>query len=180
MNFIIFDLEATCWKSNPNSKPQETIEIGALLVNSYGEVLGSYNRFIRPILHPLLSNFCKELTTIEQAQIDRAQKFNKVIEEFQDWAEIFDEEYLLCSWGDFDKKILMHDCDLHKLESDWLDYHINLKAQYREIRRLSKPKGLKSAVKSEGFEFSGTHHRAISDAENLAKIFVKHLDMWRI
>lgn len=180
MNFIIFDLEATCWKGKPQSKTQETIEIGALLINGYGEeVKGSYNRFIKPVLNPYLSYYCTELTSIEQEQVNRAEKFDRVIEEFQDWAEIFYDDYMLCSWGDFDKKILINDCELHNIEDYWLDNHINLKRQYQEIKRLSKPRGLKSSVEKEGFDFTGIHHRAISDAENLAKLFVKYLDEWR-
>lgn len=179
MNYIIFDLEATCWHGKPKSKTQEIIEIGAYLLDSYGEVKGSYNRFVRPILHPYLSSYCTDLTTIEQHQVDRASKFGKVIEEFQDWAEVFDEDYLLCSWGNFDKTMLIEDCRLHDIEEDWLDAHINLKSQYRDIKGLSRERGLKWAVEREGFEFSGIHHRAIADAENLAKIFIKYLDEWR-
>ncbi|MEM8525610.1 MAG: 3'-5' exonuclease [Bacteroidota bacterium] len=179
MNYIIFDLEATCWQGSPRSKTQETIEIGAFLLNAYGELQGSYNRFIRPILNPYLSSYCTELTTIEQEQVDRAQKFPKVIEEFQDWAEIFEEDYMLCSWGQFDQTLLIADCRLHDIEEDWLENHINLKAQYREIKRLSRPRGLKWAVEKEGFDFDGTHHRAIDDADNLVKVFLKHRDEWR-
>ena len=179
MNFIIYDLEATCWEGRPLSKTQEIIEIGAVMVNRYGEVSSSFNRFVKPIVNPTLSPFCKELTSIEQEQINRADLFPSVVEDFQDWGEIFDEEYLLCSWGNFDKKMLVHDCELHDMESDWAVKHINLKQQYKEIKRIHRPKGLKAAVKQEGFEFTGTHHRAISDAENLAKIFTKYLDMWQ-
>lgn len=179
MNFIVFDLEATCWEGRPPSKIQETIEIGAVRLNAYGEVEGSFNKFIRPILNPRLSHFCRELTTIDQAYIDRARAFPEVIEQFQDWAEIFDEDYLLCSWGNFDRKMLVQDCKLHGLEFDWVEQHINLKSQYQELKRLRKPRGLKSAVNSEGFEFTGTHHRGIDDAENLAKIFAKFLDVWQ-
>lgn len=181
MNFIVFDLEATCWEGNSNNKVQETIEIGAFLINGYGEeVKRCYNRFIRPVINPYLSKFCTDLTSIQQEQVDRADKFDRVIEDFQDWAEIFDEEYILCSWGDFDKKILQNDCKLHKLDDFWLKPYINLKKQYQDIRRLKKPRGLKTSVEIEGFEFTGVHHRAIDDAENLAKLFLKYLDEWRI
>lgn len=179
MNFIIYDLEATCWEGAPASQTQETIEVGAVKVNAYGEVLGSFNRFIKPILNPYLSYFCQELTSIDQSQINRADGFVDVIETFQDWIEIFDEPYLLCSWGNFDRKMLVQDCILHDMESDWVsDHHINLKRQYQEFKRLRRPRGLKRAVEKEGFEFTGIHHRGISDAENLAKIFIKHRDMW--
>lgn len=179
MNFIVFDLEATCWEGRPASKVQEIIEIGAVRLNGYGEVEGVFNRFIRPVINPNLSYFCKQLTTIEQHNVDRADTFPQVIEDFQDWAEIFDADYILASWGNFDKKMLIQDCQLHRLDYDWADSHINLKQQYQELRRLSKPKGLKAAVEAAGFEFTGTHHRGISDAENLAKLFARHLDEWR-
>ncbi len=179
MNFIIFDLEATCWEGRPNGLAQETIEIGAVCMDNYGEILGSYNRFIKPVLNPFLSPFCKELTTISQEEIDKARTFPDVIEEFQDWVDIYESEYLLCSWGSFDKKMLISDCILHKLEYDWVEKHINLKKQYHSIKRLHRPCGLKKAVRKEGFEFTGIHHRGISDAENLAKVFRKHLDVWQ-
>ncbi len=179
MNFIIFDLEATCWPNRPRSLQQEIIEIGALRLTRYGEVIDVFNRFVRPILHPNLSPFCEELTTITQEDVDRADTFPTVVEAFQDWALVFEEEYLLCSWGNFDKHMLVQDCRLHHLAEDWVDPHLNLKRQYQEIRRLGKPRGLRRAVLSEGFDFTGTHHRAIDDAENLAKVFRSHLDEWR-
>lgn len=178
MHFIIFDLEATCWKGRPPGLVQETIEIGALKVDGYGEVSDIFNRFIRPVVNPLLSAFCQELTGIEQKNIDRADKFPVVIEAFMDWLEVENQDYLLCSWGNFDKKMLAQDCRLHKMEEDWLEHHINLKDQYRQIKRLPEVKGLKSTVEKEGFEFEGFHHRGIDDAHNLAKIFVKYIDEW--
>lgn len=158
---------------------QEIIEIGAIKLNPYGEVTGAFNQFIKPVLNPRLSAFCQELTTIEQEDIDRAKSFPDVIERFQDWAEIFDEDYLLCSWGNFDRTMLIQDCRLHRMEEEWAEEHINLKRQYQELKKLRRPWGLRRAVESEGFEFTGVHHRGIDDAENLAKIFGKYLDEWR-
>lgn len=180
MNFIIYDLEATCWEGRPPSKIQEIIEVGAVRINRYGEVLGYFNQFIRPVLNPNLSAFCEELTSIRQEDVDRADTFPQVIEAFQDWAEIFYEEYILCSWGSFDRRMLIQDCRLHDMDFDWVDPHINLKQQYHDIKRLRRRRGLRRAVEAEGFEFTGTHHRGIADAENLAKIFGKYLDEWQI
>lgn len=179
MNFIVFDLEATCWDGALSNRVQETIEIGAIKLNDYGEVVGVFSQFIRPIINPTLSVFCKQLTSIEQEEVDRANTFPEVVEDFQDWAEIYDEDYLLCSWGNFDRKMLISDCQLHKMEHDWVMSHINLKRQYQEIKRHKAPRGLKKAIHAEGFEFTGIHHRGISDAENLAKLFHKYLDEWQ-
>ncbi|MFN7118993.1 MAG: exonuclease domain-containing protein [Saprospiraceae bacterium] len=179
MNFIIYDLEATCWMGRPPSMVQEIIEIGAVRVNGYGEMEDVFSSFVRPIINPRLSGFCQELTSIRQEDVERARLFPQVIEDFQDWAEVWDDDYVLCSWGEFDKKMLINDCKLHRLEYDWVDPHINLKDQYREIKRLRQAKGLKAVVAAEGYEFMGTHHRGIDDAKNLALIFTKYLDEWR-
>ncbi|MBK6620708.1 MAG: exonuclease domain-containing protein [Saprospirales bacterium] len=178
MNFIVFDLEATCWEGKPENKVQEIIEIGAVRLSAFGEVEDTFCRFVRPVLNPSLSVFCRQLTRIEQRDIDKAAGFAKVIDEFQDWADIFYEDYLLCSWGNFDRKMLVQDCKLHKLDSEWALEHINLKRQYQDIRKLKKKRGLQAALEKEGFEFEGSPHRAIDDAKNLVKIFLKHLDEW--
>jgi len=180
VNFIIFDLEATCWATRNDTQIQEIIEIGALLINRYGEVESTFNSFIKPIVNPFLSAFCSELTSIRQVDIERAPYYPEVVEDFLDWIGYYDdEEYLLASWGNFDKRMLIQDCELHGIEADWVEPHINLKRQYQEIKRLRRPRGLKKAVKTEGFEFTGTAHRGIDDAENLAKVFAKYLDEWR-
>ncbi len=180
MNFIIFDLEATCWEGRPPTVVQEIIEIGAFKLDNYGDVKGSFNSFIKPVIHPQLSLFCHKLTSISQLDINRAYTFPKVIERFTDWIGVDDgEDYLLCSWGGFDKRMLIQDCRLHRMEYDWVEHHINLKEQYYTFKRLNKPRSLRHVVELEGFEFTGTYHRGISDAENLAKVFVKYLDIWQ-
>ncbi len=180
MNYIIYDLEATCWETPPPGYVQETIEIGAFKVNAFGEIRGKFNRFVRPSVHPNLSLFCRELTGILQEDVNRADYFPEVIEEFRDWARVGEESYVLCSWGSFDKKMFILDCNLHRLESEWVEKHANLKEQYRAMRRMKNGIGLKKAVEKEGILFTGQHHRGISDAENLTKLFLKHLGTWEL
>ena len=178
MHYIIYDLEATCWLGRPPGSLQEIIEIGAMKLNGYGEILGKFSRFVKPKINPNLSAFCTELTSIQQSDIDMADGFEKVVEDFQDWINIFEDDYLLCSWGRFDKTMLQADCILHDIDPDWVDRYINLKDQYQTMKGLRRPAGLKSVVNKEGFDFTGIHHRGISDAENLAKIFTKYIDEW--
>ncbi|NUO02670.1 MAG: exonuclease domain-containing protein [Saprospiraceae bacterium] len=179
MNFIVFDLEATCWEGSPTSLQQEIIEIGAVRLDEYGEIDGVFQSFVRPMINQVLSPFCIQLTGISQIDVNRSGRFPEVARAFQDWIEVYDEDYLLCSWGNFDKKQLVADCRLHHLDDEWLDPHINLKQQYQEFKKLRQPRGLKASVIAEGLEFSGRHHRAIDDAENLAQIFIKYRDLWR-
>lgn len=177
MNYIVYDLEATCWMGRPPKGHNEVIEIGAVKLNQLGEVLGVFSKFVKPSVNPKLSGFCKRLTSISQENVDRAKHFPRVIEEFKDWIDIY-EDYSLCSWGKYDKTFFMNDCNLHNLETDWLENHINLKGQYAQMIGDEKHNGLKNTLKREGFEFTGIPHRAISDAENTAKIFIKYIDEW--
>lgn len=180
MNYIVFDLEATCWRGYPPKGITEIIEIGALKVNRYGEVADTFSKFIRPVVNPLLSGFCKNLTSISQTDVDRAQTFPRVIEAFVDWAEVYEEDYYLCAWGSDDVSLLRNDCRLHEVDHDWVYNFVNLKKSYKHLKGLKNASGLKATVKREGFEFTGLHHRAISDAENLAKLFIKYIEDWSI
>ncbi|MCH2045368.1 MAG: exonuclease domain-containing protein [Saprospiraceae bacterium] len=181
MHFIIYDIEATCWSSprEMERKTREVIEIGALKLDTNGEVLSEFSSFVKPNVHPTLSDFCTQLTSITQVDVNQADPYPIVIDDFLDWIGVYDDEdYLLCSWGNFDQKILKKNCKLHDLDYDWTEEYINLKFQYPRIKGIRREIGLKRAVENEGFDFEGAHHRAISDALNLAKIFVKYLNLW--
>ncbi|MEO1217369.1 MAG: 3'-5' exonuclease [Bacteroidota bacterium] len=178
MNYIIVDLEATCWKKKEKGQTNEIIEIGAVSINEQGEVLGEFAEFIKPKLNPILSDFCLELTSISQAAIDTAQTFPEVIKDFQDWIGVNQREYFLCSWGFYDKRQFSKDCQLHEIDTNWLEAHISVKHQYAKIKALSKPCGMARALNLEELVLEGTHHRGIDDARNISRIFRKYLSDW--
>ena len=179
VNYIIYDLEATCWDFKSDDFIQETIEIGAVMLNPYGEQLGEFNKFIRPVLHPTLSTYCHQLTSIDQILINRSDTFPDVIDDFMEWVGVFDdEEYFLCSWGSFDRKQFIQDCQLHDVEHEWVNRHLNLKTQYQDMKRLRRSCSLSRALRTEGIEALGTKHRGIDDARNLVEIFLKYRDVW--
>lgn len=179
MNYIILDLEATCWKERSIDKQNEIIEIGAVKFDSIGNALGEFNAFVKPKLNPELSEFCVQLTSITQAEIDAAEPYPIVITKFQDWINL-DTEYLLCSWGFYDRSQFEKDCRLHGLRFDWVHRHISLKHQYTSIANVKKPVGMGKALRNENLTLEGTHHRGIDDARNISKIFLKHLNKWSL
>ncbi|MCP4438660.1 MAG: exonuclease domain-containing protein [Aureispira sp.] len=179
MNYIVLDLEATCWESKNKADQNEIIEIGALKINEDGNIIGEFCEFIKPILNPQLSDFCKNLTTITQADIDTADTYNIVIKRFKKWINQA-EPFVLCSWGFYDRRQFEKDCKLHKLDKTWLSNHISLKHQYAELTNLRKPIGMNEALRREGFKLEGTHHRGIDDARNIEKIFDAYFDYWVI
>lgn len=177
MNYIIFDLEATCWEKKSPGQRNEIIEIGALKFTETGEKVDEFCAFILPKLNPVLSSFCKELTHIPQTDIDAAKRYPEVLQAFQDW---IGDDYLLCSWGQYDRNQLKSDCELHNLPHEWVEQHISLKHQHPSVRGKGRPMGMKRALEVEGFQLDGTHHRGIDDARNISKIFLKYLGQWQL
>ena len=176
MNYIIVDLEATCWENRSDGK-NEIIEIGAVKVNDDQEIVSEYQQFVKPLKNPILSEFCKELTSIQQTDVENAPYFFEVLPLFQEW--IGDEPYLLCSWGFYDRKQFEEDCDLHQIDKKWLANHISLKHQHAKIANLRRAIGMKNALKQEGIDLAGTHHRGIDDARNITKLFLKYFGQWK-
>jgi 3'-5' exoribonuclease 1 len=112
--------------------------------------------------------------------VDAGDTFEVAIDEFIDWIQAFDDDYVICSWGYYDKKQFTADCRRFNIQTDWLDNHISIKHQYAEINKLRRPVGMKTALSMENIPLEGTHHRGIDDARNIAKIFARHLSEWEI
>jgi inhibitor of KinA sporulation pathway (predicted exonuclease) len=179
MHFIIFDLEATCWQGNSMDREQEIIEIGAYRVNGYGEWLDHFQAFIKPVMNPRLSTYCIDLTGITQDQVSKAKTFGQVFPLFEDWFYKEDGPHLLCTWGGKDMDMIKDECLRHDLDHLFLPTCINLKAQYARMQKLNKEVGLVKALEFLDIDFEGSHHRALDDAYNTTKLFLRLLDRWQ-
>lgn len=67
--FVVIDFEATCDKEK-NPHPQEIIEFPSVIVSSVtGQLEACFQTYVRPTCNQLLSDFCKDLTGIQQIQV---------------------------------------------------------------------------------------------------------------
>lgn len=181
--YVIFDLEATCYdrmEDIPEGFLNEIIEIGAVMVDENGTELSRFSKFAKPPLFPELSDFCKKLTTITQEDVDNADNLKDVIIEFDKWCD----GSTMLSWGFYDKTQLGKDMirnDLeHLLESSTIEDHFSLKHLYAKWNGLRKRGiGMGGALRREGLELDGTHHRGIDDAINITKIFRKYINKFK-
>jgi inhibitor of KinA sporulation pathway (predicted exonuclease) len=169
MDGVVLDLEATCWQKGTRPERMETIEFGAVrLVSQTWDAASEFSSFVKPVAEPVLSEFCRRLTGIQQSDVDAAPLFPTVMEAFLDW--IGEEPVALCSWGGYDIRQLQVDCRRHGISFPAaLNSHINLKIEFAS-RQVTKPCGMKQALKILGIPLEGEHHRAIDDARNIAKI----------
>ena len=168
---VFVDLEATCCDQNSFPRDQmEIVEIGAVRVlSSTGEVDSEFGAFVKPVRNPILTPFCRKLTTISQEDIQSASSYPQVLAAFSSWLEIR-PDYDFCSWGNYDKQQFIQDCQYHGLAYPFSGAHRNLKAEFSTAIQSKKRFGLGEAIRKIGLQFQGTAHRGIDDARNLARV----------
>ncbi len=169
LRYIVVDLEATCWETRDSSRHMEIIEIGAVcLASSSGPIGREFAAFVKPVASPVLSEFCTQLTTIRQEDVDGAELFPAVLARFVAW--IGEEPYRLVSWGAYDLNQFRKDCLRHGIPlPPAFENHINLKQEFSKVKNV-RPLGMKAALALLNISLTGTHHRGIDDARNTALI----------
>ena len=169
MRYIIVDVEASCWETEPHADRMEIIEIGAVsLASATGPLDGEFSEFVRPVASQQLSEFCTRLTSIRQEDVAGADYFWTVFPQFVAW--VGNAPFRLCSWGAYDLDQFEKDCLRHKMELPaTFRNHINLKKAFAQIEGV-KPMGMKAALEWLRLSLEGTHHRGIDDARNIAKV----------
>ena len=168
--YVIVDLEATCWEGGEQPRDDmETIELGAvLLAGPAGPVAAEFGAFVRPVVHPVLSEFCRQLTSIRQEEVDAAEGFADVARRWRTW--IGPEPFTLCSWGGYDLNQLRRDYARHGLRlPPTFERHVNLKQEFARVFRV-KACGMARALEVAGLALEGTHHRGADDARNIARL----------
>lgn len=128
------------------------LEFPAVLVDLLcGKILDEFHCYVQPTEAPQLSDFCTELTGIEQSRVDQSQSLLKVLPLFHNWLEKTIVEYNLVlpktcrdmgpgntvfvSWSDWDFGVcLKQECTRKRLTrpgyfNQWMD----LRALYRVI-----------------------------------------------
>jgi len=175
-HIAVVDLECTCSDTNNGDDTvrrdqMETIEIGAVMVRRHDfEPVDTFERFVHPVVHHELTDFCRELTSISQHDVDAAPLFSEVFWRFQEWLAHW-QAAQWGSWGNFDAYQLQLDARRQGLEHelDALPAHVNVKkwwAQQMDMKRV----GLGRAVQTVGLEFAGRAHRGIDDARMIAHL----------
>lgn len=175
---IVVDLEATC--SDRSNSPQyreaivprhemEVIEIGAVKCDPRTLApLAEFQTFVRPVRHPFLTRFCRDLTHIRQEDVQAAPTFPAAIAALGAFAGA---GAAFCSWGDYDWFQLVQDARYHRcaLPNFDLEARLNLKAEFA-TRQGCRPMGMAGALRRAGLPLQGTHHRGIDDARNIAAL----------
>src|SRR5262245_54067850 len=125
----VVDVEATCWDDAPPAgQVSEIIEIGLTVVDiAAGERVGRHRVLVRP-RRSVVSAFCTELTGLTQSEVDGGV-------EFADACRLLAKEHEAgrrgwASWGDYDRKQFLRQCESTGVEYPFGHRHTNAKAVF--------------------------------------------------
>lgn len=167
---LVIDFEATCCdKGSVPRGEMEIIEFGVVMADAAFRVVDEFQSFVKPVRHPRLTPFCTRLTSIRQHDVDSAPTFHECVATFTTWLSRHDD-FVFCSWGDYDRTQLQQDCDFHGIPNPISAPHVNVKSRFAERQSMQRKPGLAEAVAKAGLVFTGTHHRGIDDARNIARL----------
>ena len=178
MKYVVIDLEMCqvpkfTWDQGKPLR-NETIQIGAVLVDENYEIAATFNTYVKPELG-YLDYFISKLTGITKADLNDAPYFEEAINSFMDW--IPDGDVRCVSWSMSDmhqlknemiKKNINNDKLANFLES-WIDYQIPVDEKLGMERNVS----LEEALIATDIIQNGKAHDGLDDAYNTALLFVK-------
>lgn len=175
---LVIDFEATCDEPNPPNFLHEIIEFPVVVVDvQLRRVCMEFHSFVRPMMHPILSPFCKQLTGIRQEEVDTAPTLPEVIRRFEVWFKNSFPPHarvIFATDGPWDMRDFMYNHS-HKrsgvhfpqLFYQWVDvkqafanfFHMNRQRIVRMLEYLGLP-------------HEGRLHSGIDDSRNIARIVI--------
>ncbi|CAI9090885.1 OLC1v1025762C1 [Oldenlandia corymbosa var. corymbosa] len=172
--FVVIDFEATCDKDK-NPHPQEIIEFPSVIVNSMtGHLEACYQTYVRPTCNQKLSDFCMDLTGIQQSQVDKGVPLGDALLSHDKWLEekgIKNTNFAVVTWSNWDCEVMLEsECRYKKIKKPpYFNRWINLKVPFREVFGGVRC-NLKEAVQLAGLEWQGRAHCGLDDAKNTARL----------
>jgi inhibitor of KinA sporulation pathway (predicted exonuclease) len=150
-HYLVIDFEATCCdRGSIPRNAMEIIEFGVVMVDAadFG-IVDEFQSFVRPLRHPLLTDFCTQLTSIRQTDVDVAPMLPECVVAFGSWLSRY-RDFAFCSWGDYDHAQLRQDCEFHRIPNPIGAPHRNLKRLFSERLQRAKTYGLSGALREAG------------------------------
>lgn len=182
MNYIAVDFE---WNQAYHVKTQkrddfviqldgEIIQIGAVKLDDNFDVTETFRANIRPVFYRKIHKKVKELTGIDQKQLNNGSDFSSVMEKFIAWCG---KDHIFLTWGADDSRILMQNLLMHNRDTSWMGRWINLQVIYAmQTEGDTKQTSLENAAESFGIPLEFAAHDAFNDAVYTG-LLCKHLDI---
>ena len=146
----------------------EIIQIGAVQVDSLGNICKTFERLVMPCVHRTIMPKVIELTGITDRNLKGQQGFVQVWQDFCRWAG---EEKRIVFWGNCDKAVLLSNLLYHKIDGGESLQMYDLQAMFDcAFLKGGQQTSLSAAIEQLGLPPYGSYHSALSDAVNAANI----------
>ncbi|CAP23178.1 Protein CBG02000 [Caenorhabditis briggsae] len=188
-NLLILDFEGTCEKDD-HDYPSEIIQFSVCVLNTRDKIIRedvSFNKYVRPVINPKLTDFCAELTGIDQDTIDNARTFPEVYNQFCAWLKEHDFQEkrfaIVCDsrqdmWRLAQYQFLLNKQPFPTIFRQW----VNLSLYYRQDLRMAQQQDAvhQSLIERMSAFYNipneGQAHNAMDDCSFLAKVTKRILD----
>ncbi|MEA5469369.1 3'-5' exonuclease [Spirulina sp. 06S082] len=171
---LVIDIEATCWKKGPPPEQEnEIIEIGIAPIDLTTRTIEDKVSILVKPQCSTVSEFCTELTTLTQEQVDTGISFADACLHLR--KQYLSEKRVWASYGDYDRRMFAKQCQARGLRYPFGVRHLNVKTLLAIAKSLPREVGMARALEMLDLPLEGTHHRGHDDAWNIARILMKIL-----
>ena len=180
MNYLVIDLEMCKVPRDYPSKrykhANETIQIGAVLLDEEFKRIGTLSQFVHPE-QGVIDYFIENLTGIKNGQVKHAPRLQEALLHMLNW--IGDREYKVYVWSGSDRAQILHEIKAKNIvdekvasfmeESRWVDYQDIFMKRYEMSRKMS----LEEALGRADIDPEGRFHDGLNDAVNTGLLIEK-------
>lgn len=175
--YVIIDLEMckvpNQMKNEKYQWPQETIQIGAVLLSESLEVEDSFNTYVSP-QYGHIDTFIKTLTGISPKDVKNAPVMKEALQSFTDW---FPDDAIAVSWSNSDKSQILHEVEAKNIVieglGDILDRWMDCQKIFGEKMHSKRRYKLSEALVAADIKYEEGVHNGLVDAYNTALLFAK-------
>ncbi len=173
MIHVFIDLEfCTCFRKSSPLRT-ETIEIGAVKIDEKNNVIGEFDRLVRPDFATTIPSTERNLTGITWAMVENESSFTDVMEDFVKW--VGTDDYTIYSWSNNDAVQVLREARVKGFPASdlgmfkrWVDFQQVFMTAIGVKNQIS----LERAIELADLYFVGDAHRAVVDSYNTARLFI--------
>ncbi|UJR07453.1 hypothetical protein I4U23_011740 [Adineta vaga] len=180
----VIDFEATCMAKPPvyaSQYIQEIIEFPIVLIDvTERKIIDTFHSYCQPVVQPILTDYCKDLTGLTQEQVDNALVFRDVFMNVEKWLidrnliSNSEQKCLFITDGpaDFNRYLRMQ-CEISNLTyPKWAHQWFNVKKAFAEFYSV-KPGRIHKMLEDLHIQPYGNLHSGLDDATNIGRIVIE-------
>ena len=167
--FLVIDVEATCFENEPQDFISDIIEIGITSIDlSIRRIIESESILVIPT-QSNISEYCTKLTGItEDDIINRGISFKEAMLYLNKKYKL--QKNMWGSWGKYDDRMFIKQCERENVQYFFNNLHLNIKALF--VYKYGFSSSIVKAMNFLQLPFEGRWHSGKDDSRNTARILL--------